>query len=109
MPESFPNVSVSKLAREVAAKVDEALAGIGKLEAEIKAEYERLRHATDTPSAAPSATESAPPSGDASEPEPTVPATPSEAQPETAQSSDTPPVGPAAEPVAPAADEVPAA
>ena len=39
MPESFPNVSVSKLAREVAAKVDEALAGIGKLEAEIKAEY----------------------------------------------------------------------
>ena len=58
MPETFPNVSVSDLTREVQGHVDEALAGIARLEAEIKAEYERLRFVNE-PSAAPSATESA--------------------------------------------------
>lgn len=81
MPETFPNVSISDLTREVDERVDALHAKIAELEDAIKAEYERVRQtfgaSIDSASVAPPEAESAPVSTDAStEPEPVAPADP---------------------------------
>ena len=61
MPETFPNLSVSDRLRSVRVKVDQLLVTIDECEAEIRDLYDSLRFSEATPSAAPLATESAPP------------------------------------------------